>query len=44
LFDNTNHHRESGTDVISLHRDECTKLRDLWITQNISRMAHSTLG
>jgi len=29
LFDNPNHHRESGTDAISLHRDEGTDLGDL---------------
>ena len=28
-FDNPNHHRESGTDAISLHHDEGTELRDL---------------
>jgi len=29
LTDNSNHHREYGTDVIFLHRDEGTELRDL---------------
>ena len=29
LFDNPNHHRESGTDAISLHHDERTELGDL---------------
>jgi len=28
-FDNPNHHRESGTYAISLHRDEGTELGDL---------------
>jgi len=44
LFDNPNHHRESGTDAISLHRDEGTKLRDLWIAQSIFRMVRSVLS
>jgi len=40
LFDNPNHYREFGTDTIFLHCDERTELKDLWITQSISRMVH----
>jgi len=29
LFNNSNYHKESGTDGISLHHDEGTELRDL---------------